>query len=59
MVLLSGWLTLLWAGVDFYRLDYTQNRNVVDSPQEESLAPGTDCAIPRNQVFLEVITATW
>jgi hypothetical protein len=59
MVLLSGWLTLLWAGVDFYWLDYTRSRNVVDLPQEESVAPGTDCAVPRNQVLLEVITGTW
>ena len=35
------------------------DKAVVDLPQEKVLAPEKNYSVPRNQVLLEIATATW
>jgi hypothetical protein len=35
------------------------NKTAVDSPEAKILAPEKNYSVPRNQVLLEIATATW
>jgi hypothetical protein len=59
VILFSGFSINAWSGSDFCPIDFTQAETIMALPQKENRLPKTSCSIPRNQVLLEIITATW
>jgi hypothetical protein len=59
IVLLIGASTVLWADSTFCPIQPPGDKDVVDLPQKKISGTGKVYSVPRNQVLVEMATATW
>lgn len=59
IVLLVVTSTVLWSDSNFCPLPTAGDKVAVDLPQKKILSPGKVYSVPRNQVLVEMGTATW
>ena len=59
IVFLLGASPVLWSDSNFCPVQTAGDKATVDSPQKKILNTGEVYSIPRNQVLVEMATATW
>jgi len=59
IVLLFGASTVLWSDSNFCPIQLAGDKAFEDLPQNKVLSTGEVYSIPRDQVLVEMATATW
>ncbi|MGB2697487.1 MAG: hypothetical protein WBD28_06455 [Candidatus Zixiibacteriota bacterium] len=59
IVLLLGASTVLWSDSTFCPIQPAGDKDAVDLPQKRISGTGKAYSVPRNQVLVEMATATW
>jgi hypothetical protein len=59
IILFCRWSSVVWAGSNFCPIDYMNDGAASDLTQKEATTQRKNYSVPRNQVLLEIGTATW